>query len=275
MEFEGRGLSQAEAAALTDRLRNEIFRIGTFRVLERSMMENILREQDFQLTGCTSDECLVEVGKLIGAQQIIGGSITKLDEFFIISSRLIDVESGELLQVADHNQAGSFIDLLDVGARSIAKAITRRSISPETEQIVVFDTETEENIEIKYGSRITRVDTKFFPTYYVNGQEIDFPLGLYSIIKQSGDSEAPGLMRKAMAIYWAGALTSSFAVIVDVFALLVVATASWDPSPDAGLNWEAVPIIVFFNYAGLKLISNSIKYANESVELHNNEIQLR
>lgn len=75
MDFEGYGISQTETIALTNRLRNELFRIGQFDVVDRGMMESILAEQDFQLTGCTSDECLVEVGQLLGAEEMVGGSI--------------------------------------------------------------------------------------------------------------------------------------------------------------------------------------------------------
>lgn len=45
VEFEGNGISQTEAIALTDRLHNELFRLGAFEVVERGMMETILNEQ--------------------------------------------------------------------------------------------------------------------------------------------------------------------------------------------------------------------------------------
>ncbi|MQY73020.1 MAG: hypothetical protein GH142_05050 [Dehalococcoidia bacterium] len=48
-------MSQTEVAALSDRLRNELFRLEVFQVVERGMMETILTEQDFQLTGCISN----------------------------------------------------------------------------------------------------------------------------------------------------------------------------------------------------------------------------
>ena len=96
LDLEGRGISLIEAQALTDRLRNDLFRLGAFRVLDRGMMESILAEQDLQLAGCTSNECLVEVGRLLGAQQIVGGSISLIGEMYTVSARLIDVETGEV-----------------------------------------------------------------------------------------------------------------------------------------------------------------------------------
>ncbi|MCH8024305.1 MAG: hypothetical protein IIB43_06320, partial [Candidatus Marinimicrobia bacterium] len=91
MDFEGRGVSQTEVAALSDRLRNELFRLDKFQVVERGMMEIFLKEQDFQLSGCTSNECLVEVGQLLGAQMMVGGSISKVGDIFTASARIVNV----------------------------------------------------------------------------------------------------------------------------------------------------------------------------------------
>ena len=54
VEFEGKGISQTEASALTDRFSSELFTLGTFRLIERDQMEDILEEQGFQQTGCVT-----------------------------------------------------------------------------------------------------------------------------------------------------------------------------------------------------------------------------
>ena len=64
LDFEGRGISQLEAQTLTDRFRTALASAGALRLVERQMMEEVLQEQGFQQTGCTSDECAVEVGQL-------------------------------------------------------------------------------------------------------------------------------------------------------------------------------------------------------------------
>ena len=75
LEFEGKNVSVAEASALTDRLRNELFQMGQFKIIERGQMDEILNEQAFQQTGCVSSECAVEVGKMLGVpvHKILGG----------------------------------------------------------------------------------------------------------------------------------------------------------------------------------------------------------
>ena len=52
LDFEGQGVSQSETRTLTDRLRDEIFNTGIYVVLERGKMDEVLKEQGFQQTGC-------------------------------------------------------------------------------------------------------------------------------------------------------------------------------------------------------------------------------
>jgi len=120
MDFEARGISQLEVAALSDRLRNELFYLEVFQVVERGMMETILIEQDFQLTGCTSDECLVEVGQLLGAKMMVGGSISKVGDMYTASARIVDVETSRVIMVADYDLEGKINDMLTIGMRALA-----------------------------------------------------------------------------------------------------------------------------------------------------------
>ncbi len=129
-EFEGKGISQSEASSLTDRLRSELFEFGTFQIIERGLMEEILTEQGFQQTGCTSDECVVEVGKLIGVQQIIGGSISKVGNIFSISARLIDVETGEVISIVTVDYEGNIGGLLKEGMRNVALKLVGEETIP-------------------------------------------------------------------------------------------------------------------------------------------------
>ena len=61
LDFEGRGINSLEAATLTDRFTSEIGKTGAMRLVDRNMVEEILREQGFQQSGCTTDECVAEL----------------------------------------------------------------------------------------------------------------------------------------------------------------------------------------------------------------------
>lgn len=128
VDFYSKGLSQDEASALTDRLRNELFHTGSFKVIERELMNEILIEQGFQQTGCTTNECIVEIGKLVGVGQMIGGSISKVGNIFSISARIISVESGEIISVATFDHKGDLGALLTVGMKNVALSLSNEKI---------------------------------------------------------------------------------------------------------------------------------------------------
>jgi formylglycine-generating enzyme required for sulfatase activity/TolB-like protein len=124
LDFEPQGIPQSEVRTLADRFRQELFNTGKYRVVERGKMEEILQEQGFQQTGCTSNECVVEVGKMIGVQQMIGGSIGKVGSVFSVSVRIIDIETGEILKIISYDYTGEIGGLLTKGMRNVALKLT-------------------------------------------------------------------------------------------------------------------------------------------------------
>ena len=59
-DFENNGLKKYEVRQLSTRLESEVVKIGGFRVVERTKIDEILKEQKFQMSGCV-DECLIEI----------------------------------------------------------------------------------------------------------------------------------------------------------------------------------------------------------------------
>ena len=113
LDLESRGISANEVASLTDRLRSELVRTGRINVVERGQMEQILGEQDFQLTGCTSDECAVEVGQMLGVTHMVAGSIGRVGLTFSIDLRTIDVQTGRIIYSIIRDYRGEIDGLLN------------------------------------------------------------------------------------------------------------------------------------------------------------------
>lgn len=112
MDMEGRGISTIEAQTLTDRMRSELVRTGAVMVVERGQMQTILDEQDFQLAGCTSDECAVEIGQLLGVTMMITGSVGKIGSTYTLDLRTIDIETGAIASTMTRNYRGEIDGLL-------------------------------------------------------------------------------------------------------------------------------------------------------------------
>ena len=89
----------AQARLLTDRLRTELFNTGRFLIMERERVEDILREQGLQQAGCVASECAIEVGHLIGVEQMVLGSVNRLGSIYTISLRLVNVQSAAVERV--------------------------------------------------------------------------------------------------------------------------------------------------------------------------------
>ena len=88
--------------------------------IQKKMMDDILKEQGFQQTGCATSECAVEVGNMLGVQQMIGGSIGKLGDMYTVSVRIIDVETGTVLNTANHDHIGGIEKLGMMGMKDVA-----------------------------------------------------------------------------------------------------------------------------------------------------------
>jgi hypothetical protein len=112
LDLEGRGISALEAATLTDRMRSEMVKTGAVTVVERGQMQQILSEQDFQMTGCTSDECAVEIGQMLGITKMVAGSIGKIGSTYTVDLRTIDVASGAIENTMTRDYRGEIDGLI-------------------------------------------------------------------------------------------------------------------------------------------------------------------
>jgi len=96
-ELAPQGVSASDAAVISDILRSELVRTGAFKVLERTNMEKLLAEHSFQQTGCTTEECAIKLGKMLNVQRMIVGSAGKLLSAYIVSVRVVNVQTGEIM----------------------------------------------------------------------------------------------------------------------------------------------------------------------------------
>ncbi len=112
LDFEGRGISQMEAQTLTDRLMSEMVNTNAVIMVERNQMEEIMQEQGFQQSGCTTSECAAEVGALLGVQNMVSGSFGKLGNSYTIDAKLFSVSTGGTIRSVSKTYKGEVDGLL-------------------------------------------------------------------------------------------------------------------------------------------------------------------
>ena len=114
LDFEGRGISQMEAQTLTDRLMSEMVNTNAVIMVERNQMEEIMQEQGFQQSGCTTSECAAEVGALLGVQNMVSGSFGKLGNSYTIDAKMFSVSTGGTIRSVSKTYKGEVDGLLTI-----------------------------------------------------------------------------------------------------------------------------------------------------------------
>jgi len=121
------GIPSEVKTSLSDILREQLWKTGRFRVVDRNNMERIMKEQGFQLSDCTSKECAVKVGQLLGVEEMVTGNVTLLGKTYIISVQMTRVETGEIEKMASDRCPGCEIDQLigsiDKVSAALAEAV--------------------------------------------------------------------------------------------------------------------------------------------------------
>jgi TolB-like protein len=129
-----KNVSQGDASALTDRLAVELVRTGDFTVIERERLNEILDEQGFQMSGCTSNECVVEIGRLANVEQVVAGSVSRVGSVYSIAARMVNVESGQIEHIATFDYEGRIGELLKTGMGVVARELSGQETNAEVSQ---------------------------------------------------------------------------------------------------------------------------------------------
>jgi TolB-like protein len=108
------GLSKQETVTLGTRLSSMLVKTNVFIVLERGKMEQILQEQGFQQSGCTTTECAVEVGKMLNVQKMVSGSFGKVGSTYTIDLSLVDVQTAQIEKSFFQDYKGEIDGLLNI-----------------------------------------------------------------------------------------------------------------------------------------------------------------
>jgi hypothetical protein len=130
LEFKGDGIPKGTANNVSELLRVEMVKTNKYIIIERTRMDAILKEQGFQQTGCTDETCAVKIGKILSANKIMIGNVMKLQDMFVITSRIVDVETGSI-ELAEKESAKSEKDLYNAVqtlARNLTESIEERPV---------------------------------------------------------------------------------------------------------------------------------------------------
>jgi len=128
IDFEGIGVSIDETRVLTQRLTSELISLNVYQLFERSKIDQLLKEQKFQNSGCIDAACAVEIGKLAGVEHVVIGTVNKIGNTYSVDSRMIDVESGKSVISAEYSTQNSIDDVITQGMESISYQLCKMEV---------------------------------------------------------------------------------------------------------------------------------------------------
>lgn len=114
MDFRpGVGVTEAEVNGLSDMLINALYESGKFYIVERSQLNQVLKEQDFQASELSLEQ-IAQVGRILGVKAVLVGTVNFLaqDKYangtligeYNVDVRAVDVESGLVITTAGGNK---------------------------------------------------------------------------------------------------------------------------------------------------------------------------
>lgn len=139
LPFNARSLDTDAVDGIVSAMGSELINTGKFRVMERSQMQEILKEQGFQQSGaCDGSECAVQMGKLLAVSHIVVGTIAKVGSTYTLTAKLVSVETGEVIRSTTRNSRASvdavLTDILPLVAKDLAQAdlASSSAVTPAT-----------------------------------------------------------------------------------------------------------------------------------------------
>lgn len=170
-ELERTGGASIDIRSATEALQTALVKRSEFIVVERSRIDQALREQSLNMSGMISGAEAMKLGQFIGASKIIVGSVGWTSDHYVIQVRAIDSESG-VVSFADMVMAWDEQGVLDVMpelAKRIAKLATGGRVADY--RLPARRTETTRQPEgERRGIRLPRfqlrgIGIEFSPTY--------------------------------------------------------------------------------------------------------------
>lgn len=120
-QFTSSGISSEIATALSNEFEYEISKLSKdITVVERTQITKLLNEQGFQQSGVTDSEDAVKIGKLLGADYLVVGSVSVVGSTYSVTVKIVSVDEGSIIDSASMKHQGDIDHYLESGLKDIA-----------------------------------------------------------------------------------------------------------------------------------------------------------
>jgi TolB-like protein len=142
--------------SISDMFTTELLGAGLFELVERNQISKILEEQALNLKGVTTSQQAIKVGKILGVQGVIIGTVpeygykavgSKKEPSVGLNIRIIDVEDGTILWSISNSGISQRLTNLPSFTNYLIKQIVRKLFKELTESALLFA-----NLHLKNGT---------------------------------------------------------------------------------------------------------------------------
>lgn len=96
-----------DPAMMGNLVRTELDKLDSFEVMDRYDVSYVIENNQLSVNNCYGKICLVEAGKVIGADKMLTGYVEKFGKNIVVTLKFIDVKT----EAVEHTQIVEFLDL--------------------------------------------------------------------------------------------------------------------------------------------------------------------
>ena len=111
--------------ALADGLINALAQREDIRVVERERIAEALQDLRMSSEGMIDQSTALRLGHMVGARVIVTGNILQVDDELVITARLINTETSELVATRANGSRGNLLAVVDELAAGVAERLVR------------------------------------------------------------------------------------------------------------------------------------------------------
>ncbi|MBD3242395.1 MAG: hypothetical protein GF331_17525, partial [Chitinivibrionales bacterium] len=116
---------------VTLRVYEEMGATGNYDVISRIELKQALAGAPAASRPCEKLACAMEIGRLVGADKVVIGDVTKQPIIYTLTLKIIDVASGKHQKVHTEEVAGNMHDVAKVGVLCAVQSLHKEEKAPE------------------------------------------------------------------------------------------------------------------------------------------------
>ncbi len=126
-------IDDATRVTVRELISNAVVNLDRYRIVERSLLEKVMQEQQFANSGLVDDKDATEIGKIAGAHKIIVSVVTQVGTRNMLSIKLIDTKTANIdQQKARVVAAEQLFDVVEPMTMDLLTGDAPRSVVPKT-----------------------------------------------------------------------------------------------------------------------------------------------